>query len=139
MGGMARYGGQQFKTTLSGTGLTNVLHAVDNPPWQFWAAVLLEPFYMYAALCTCVGCMHLGLMCAVVSTKDMIQYGCGTCNEQACRPGGCNFFMSSWRRQWCAPIRGLRPAETASIPPRPQLASAPEVASESEPLLATAV
>lgn len=108
---------------------------MQDPPWQFWGAVVLEPFYMYAALCSCVGCMHLGLMCAVVSTKDMIQYGCGTCNDRACGPGGCSFLLGQWRRQWCAPVRCLKQATDTGVPRRPHTEVAPEV----EPLLAEAV
>lgn len=111
------------------------LHAVKNetPPWQFWGAVILEPFYMYAVLVSCVGWMHLGLMCAVVSTKDIIQYGCGTCNERACKRGGGQFLVSQWHRQWCSPVK-LLPDMSHYIPARrPQPGCSPSAA---EPLLA---
>lgn len=124
---------------------TAPLHVVQSPPWQFWGAVILEPFYIYAMLVSCVGWIHLGLMCAVVSTKDVIHYGCGTCNERACRPGGGQFLVSQWKRQWFSPVRSL-PDVWQYIParrPQPESPSAAaplleaQPASDTEPLLQT--
>ena len=65
------------------------------PPWQFWVACVLEPIYLYAVLVATFGCVHCALMCLDVSSKDCVQQGCCTCNEQVCTRNGlrCNAHM----------------------------------------------